>query len=70
MQKTPNRSLFILILSLCFLLVLTKLPLLSTSETEILMYNEADVKDEFEIEKMMERKTGDKERRVVVGILA
>jgi hypothetical protein len=46
------------------------LPLLSTSETEILMYYEADVKDEFEIEKMMERKTGDKERRVVVGILA
>jgi hypothetical protein len=62
------KTLFILILTLCFLFVLTRLTLVSTSKTEI--YFKADVKDEFEIKKMVERKTGEKERRVVVGILA
>ena len=62
------KTLFILILTLCFLFVLTRLTLVSTSKTEI--YFKADVKDEFEIKKMVERKTGENERRVVVGILA
>jgi hypothetical protein len=62
------KTLFILILTLCFLFVLTRLTLVSTSKTEI--YFKADVKDEFEIKKMVERKTGENERRIVVGILA
>ena len=64
----PNRSLFIPILSLYFLLVFTKLKSTSTNETD--EYFKTDVKDRNVIEKMMERKTEENERRVVVGILA